>query len=100
MVCGAAGVGKSSFAELFIEKINITDSKFVAGIMKNRVLNHTPRKDKDGNKVYFLNSKAIKPATEGFTEKSIESTNKGDKFKLTMVDSPGYGDKSDIGEWR
>jgi septin family protein len=43
----------------------------------------------------------IKDATSGFPEKQITSNPKlKDKMRLTLIDSPGYGDKSDIKEWR
>ena len=77
MVCGAAGVGKSSFIELFMLKFHETtegDQKVVPPLPKQ----------------------AINPPTDEFLNHCINSSN----FKLNVVDGPGYGNKTDISHWR
>jgi len=76
MVCGAAGIGKTSFIDLFIGQFN-----------KEEYI-ETFRGKKDEN--------VILPKTSGFPVKD----KKMNKFNLQMIDSPGYGDNMDVSTWK
>jgi len=76
LVCGAAGIGKSSFIDLFIGQFN-----------KEEYI-ETFRGRNDDN--------VIKPKTSGFPVKD----KKIKEFNLQMIDSPGYGDSMDITKWK
>lgn len=79
MVAGPSGSGKSSLIEIVLAQVSIKEAvqkynfKIGAGLTE------------------------IKPPTIGFDEKTAVLSKNG--LKLTMVDSPGYGNKQDISVW-
>lgn len=76
MVCGASGIGKTSFIDLFIGQFNKEEYIETFRVCKNE--------------------NVILPKTRGFPvkEKKIKA------FNLKMIDSPGYGDNMDIATWK
>ena len=80
MVCGASGIGKTSFISLFMKKLNLKEGELEESYVRD------------------LNSYVIKKHTEGFDEAVMNSL--CGFFKLRVLDSPGYGNKTDISEWR
>jgi septin family protein len=73
-VCGAAGIGKTSFIDLFIGQFN--KEEYIETFR--------------GKKEIIL------PKTYGFPVKEKKMKN----FNLQMIDSPGYGDNMDIKTWK
>ena len=84
MVCGASGVGKSSFIELFIggfhPEVSVNESLLESTIVED------------------IHERAIKEPTAAFCEREVDSP--CGAFKLRVVDSAGHGGYSDISEWR
>ena len=86
MVCGASGIGKSSFIELFIGKFHFDAEVSVTESMKESTI------------VDDIHEQVIREATGGFCEREVDSP--CGKFKLRVVDSAGHGNYTDISEWR
>ena len=78
MVCGSAGIGKSSFAELFIKKFNFKEAKTSQSQFGQNQIKQT----------------VIKAETTDFETKKIQSKDR--LFELAFIDTPGYGNKFDI----
>lgn len=97
MVVGPAGVGKSSFIEIFLRKFNYDAFKRVYGTLDG----HETGVNKLDGDCHLYGNDVIRNETNGFVDLSISSSHAGSKrFTVTMVDSPGYGHKMDAETWR
>ena len=59
LVCGSAGIGKSSFIDLFMEKFKYKENSDILG------------KNIKGTEIQEYNQTTIREATKGFAEKTI-----------------------------
>jgi predicted kinase len=66
LVCGPAGVGKSSFVELFIKKFNFIEANKVIETQEDSSDEQAPSEE-----IKNYNKYIIKKATERFEEKTI-----------------------------
>lgn len=71
LVCGAAGIGKSSFVELFIKKFNLTEANKIIKEQKEEPL----PSNEDCSR---YNKYIIKKPTDSFEEKNISSSSDKD----------------------
>ena len=86
MVCGASGIGKSSFIELFIGGFHFDPEVSVNGSLLESTI------------VEDIHERVIKEPTAAFCEHEVDSP--CGAFKLRVIDSAGHGNYSDISEWR
>ena len=81
MVCGASGIGKSLFCDMFMGQLNKKEYK---EIVAQKLLNKEKRN-------------VLNEATDEFV---VKRNSLNEKLNISMIDSPGYGDKTDIEQWR
>ena len=73
LVCGSSGIGKSSFADLFMKKFNFAEAK---QILKSENDESLKSENIKGSTVQNYNHSPIRAATDEFVEKSISSDKK------------------------
>ena len=98
MVCGAAGIGKTSFIDLFLKKFNLK----AARDLLQRHPHQANQVIKNNKIIQDLHPNAIREATLTFKEHTICSPPcpHSKPFRLTMIDSAGYGNKAVTTEWQ
>lgn len=93
MVCGSSGIGKTSFIELFMLHFNKQEAA--------KILDLRDDMDKTDTLIAFpTNQDVIKDETRWFKPRNIKSLGIKNDFELQLVDTPGYGNKLSIEEWR
>lgn len=89
LVCGQVGIGKTGFISLFMDSLE-GENYFKSVKSKGK----QEQEDPSQSAIYYTGSE--NKATQGWPEQ----TKSAGAVQLKMIDSPGYGDKQDLPEWR
>jgi septin family protein len=100
MVCGASGIGKTSFVELFMKRFN---KKLAEKVLNSKKSKHNL------SQIEFLEEQfekfeeyCIKRSTQNFDFYEVERQDKQSKnlYRLTIIDTVGYGDSPNLNSWQ
>lgn len=105
LVCGASGIGKSSFIDVFLKKLDFeAQMEKVVQLRRNKFPEGDPCSKhanlRENEELFSYDNCTIRTTTEAFMTHYLDSSSKLKGVELTMTDSPGYGDKMDIYEWK
>ncbi|CDW82547.1 cell division protein [Stylonychia lemnae] len=101
MVCGPAGIGKSSFIELFLEKFNKVQFQELISKRSNNKNKKPQPTQLEGFLKEQTNIYAPKIVITGTIEEyEISKSINGREVCLKMIDSVGYGNSMELSSWR